>query len=338
VIKVPSVEPTIQDAVDVASEGDTILVAAGIYDDYQTRTVERPTTSVELTANVFLEKALVLTSESGAEATVIESPGLGPVIVCNMVQGCVLEGFTIRGGCVDETLLDGGGGLYCEWSHLDIRDNIIEDNCGPFGGGIGLFTGSTAEIHGNIIRDNRGDAFGGAVAVFEAGGSTTIEGNVIANNSAAVNGGGLFLTSQASALVQNNTIVGNSAVGGSAVFCRNGTEVTFVRNIVAFGSGNCAVFCDTLGTSTPCTITSSCNDFWGGEGDNFAGCEAGPGDITANPFFCSYENGDYTLCVFSPSLGVGDSCGLRGALPSGCWECAVEERRLTWGLLKTRYR
>ena len=337
VIRVPAESSTIQEAVDMAAEGDTVLVAAGVYEDYRTRAFERPTSSVYITANVFLDKPVFLTSETGAEATVIQGSGLGPVIACSIAQGGTVKGFTIRGGRVDETKMDGGGGIHCEWSDLDIVANIIEDNAGPFGGAIALIAGSTSEIRDNIIRGNLGEAFGGAIAISE-GSSSIIERNVIADNEALVNGGALFFTSSTSITVRGNTIVGNSAIDGSALFCRNGTVVTFNRNIVAFGSGNSAVFCDTLGTAIRCTLTCSCNNFWSNGGSNLAGCSTGEGDIDADPLFCSYDTGDYTLCVFSPSVGVGDDCGLRGALPAACWNCPADERRLTWGLLKARYR
>ena len=337
VIEVPAESSTIQEAVDAASEGDTILVAAGVYDDYRTRTLEGPTSSVEIAANVFLDKPVFLTSEDGAEDTVILGSGLGPVIACSLVQGGTVRGFTISGGSIDETKLDGGGGIYCEWSDLNISANIIEDNTAPFGGAIALFSGSTSEIRDNTIRGNVGEAYGGAIAISE-GSVSIIEGNVFADNEASVNGGALFFTGTASIIVQGNTIVGNSAVAGSALFCRNGTNVTFSRNIVAFGVGNSAVFCDTLGTAIPCVLASTCNNFWSNGGNNLAGCPAGEGDIDADPLFCSYDTGDYTLCVFSPSVGVADDCGLRGALPAACWNCPAEARRLTWGLLKTRYR
>jgi hypothetical protein len=337
VIRVPSAESTIQRAVDIAADGDTVLVAGGVYDGLETRSIYRPQSTAPITANVFIDKPIFLMSETGAEATTIQGSGLGPVIVCSLAQGATIQGFTIRGGDVDETVLDGGGGIYCEWSNLEIRDNIIEDNSGPFGGGICLLTGTTCEIGNNIIRNNTGDASGGAVAVLD-GSTSIIEMNVIAKNEAAVYGGALFLASPSPIVVRRNTIVGNAAVAGSAMFCRSGGQVTFTANIVAFGSGGDAVFCDTLGTGLHCLITSSCNDFWASEGESQVGCGPGPGDREVDPLFCSYDTGDYALCVFSPSLGINDDCGWRGALPAGCWSCPAQERRLTWGVLKSLYR
>lgn len=337
VINVPSEASTIQEAVDSASEGDTVLVAPGVYEDFRTRLVQGPGKDVELTANVFLDKAVVLKSQGGAGVTTIQGAGFGPVIVCSMVHGAVLEGFTISGGDVDETVLDGGGGIYCDFAEILILDNVIERNSGPFGGGIGCFSATMSEIRGNVIRDNRGDYFGGAVALLDASRST-IGMNVIANNEAAVYGGGVFLSTQCSATMENNTIVGNSSIGGSALFCRDGAVVAFVGNIAAFGTGNAAVFCDTLGTAAACAVSASCNDFWGNEGGGYGGCQSGPGDIDADPLFCSYSAGDYSICVFSPSSGTGDDCGRRGALGPGCWNCPMETGRLTWGLLKTLYR
>jgi hypothetical protein len=108
-LKVPSQYPTIQDAIDAASGGDTVLVEPGTY--------------VE---NIdFKGKAITVTSEQGAGVTVIDAPYIGTVVVFQNGEGhdSVLEGFTIANGY--STI---GGGILCDQSSPTILNNIVIGN------------------------------------------------------------------------------------------------------------------------------------------------------------------------------------------------------------------
>jgi len=78
VIEVPGVAPTIQSAVDIASNGDTIRVASGTY--YE---------------NVLVNKQLIFTSESGSDSTVIDGNGLHGIEILGGNPGS-LSGFTFE--------------------------------------------------------------------------------------------------------------------------------------------------------------------------------------------------------------------------------------------------
>jgi len=118
---VPDNFPAIQDAINAASDGDTITVRAGTYDEMID----------------FLGKAIHLKSESGAEATVIG--GNQPESVVSFITGegpdSILDGFTVTGGRgtfvqYHQYLVSGyvGGGIYCWSSSPTITNNIITDN------------------------------------------------------------------------------------------------------------------------------------------------------------------------------------------------------------------
>ena len=84
VINVPADYPTIQEGINAASNGDTVLVASGTY--YE---------QID-----FSGREIVLISESGAESTIIDGQGIGaPMVNIDSGEGVgtVLEGFTVTG-------------------------------------------------------------------------------------------------------------------------------------------------------------------------------------------------------------------------------------------------
>ena len=83
-IIVPDDYPTIQGAIDAASNGDTVLVAPGTY-------MERIN---------FNGKAITLRSEYGPERTMIDADYLGITVIFSNGEGpdSLLEGFTITRG------------------------------------------------------------------------------------------------------------------------------------------------------------------------------------------------------------------------------------------------
>jgi hypothetical protein len=337
VIEVPSEQPTIQEAVELSADGDTVLVAPGTYSRVWAKTVTRPGGAVVVNTNVLLDRPVVLLSRAGAEATVIESAGTGPVVIVIGSRGVVIKGFTLRGGRVDERIMDAGGGVFCEVCEVEISESIIEGNSAPFGGGIGCSNAYFVWIHDNYIVGNSRCEFGAGVALVE-GTNCTMERNVIAGNTAMVYGGALLINEWSTATVSRNTIVSNAAASGSALYCRSGAEVVMSENIIAGGGGGTAVYCDTLSAGERCLLELSCNDFWDNEGGDWEGCKAGPGNRATDPFFCAPEAGDYSVCALSPSLREGDGCASRGALPYGCLDCPVQELRSSWGFLKSIYR
>jgi len=76
IINVPEVAPTIQSAIDIASDGDTILVSSGTYSE-----------------NVYVNKDLTILSTDGPEATIIDGNGSNGIEIEGGSPGN-LNGFT----------------------------------------------------------------------------------------------------------------------------------------------------------------------------------------------------------------------------------------------------
>ncbi|NQT83142.1 right-handed parallel beta-helix repeat-containing protein, partial [bacterium] len=260
---------TIQEGIDAASEGDTVIVAEGIY-------VERVH---------FNGKNIVLRSTDPLEASVVDSTIIDgnysyPVVTFSGTEGetCVLSGFTIRNG--------GNGGGICggdseNRARATIQNNAITNNNAAHGAGIAYCDGA---IQNNIITGNKSwNAAGGLTEcdgviqnntisgnqsfadVAAAGGLTycngLIQNNVICGNSSSStgwSGGGL---AYCHGTIQNNTISGNSANGdgGGGLYHCNGA---IQNNVITQNStmrGGALVYCD--GTIQGNTISQ--NEFGG---------------------------------------------------------------------------
>jgi hypothetical protein len=132
-INVPAGQPTIQAAINAASNGDIILVAPGTY-----------------TENInFLGKAITVESSKGAKVTIINGGEVASVVTfsSNETPTSVLKGFTLTNGSATITGDYQGGGIAIDNASPTIEDNIIEDNFAEdAGGGIGINFGSPKSL------------------------------------------------------------------------------------------------------------------------------------------------------------------------------------------------
>jgi len=246
-INVPAGQPTIQGAINAASNGDTVLVAPGTYRE-----------------NInFVGKAITVTSSGGPAVTTINGGGNGPVVlfVSGEGAGSVLSGFTITNGNsnISATPQDwnaDGGGIVVFNAAPMITGNVITQNVAcSWGGGIyvgsNLFPGPSPVIAGNqitenVVNDGCSGGGGGGIAVTTTG-STQITGNTISGNSVVPGnaGGGIYLYGVTTPIVENNVITNNSAIfsggqGGGICIVPDGsnavtTNIQIIQNLI-FGN------------------------------------------------------------------------------------------------------
>lgn len=167
VIRVPAEYPVIQAGIDAALDEDTVLVASGIYSGEGNFDLD------------FAGKAILVSSESGPESTIIDADeaGRGFYFHRNETSASVLKGFKIINGYVPSESC--GGGIFCYYSSPTIRGNIITECDAYWGGGIGFLYASPT-IDGNLIVDNTSDRGGGIASLGAT--SAVISGNTIINN------------------------------------------------------------------------------------------------------------------------------------------------------------
>lgn len=341
---------SIQMAILLADEGDTIQVGPGIYRE-----------SVFLTGG----RSILLHSRLGPELTIIDGEG---VRQCLQLDAGIVDGFTVRNGFGNVA----AGVAIGQWKTVTspvLRNCIVEGNrttasldcCG--GAGIYSFAGG-ARIENNVIRNNETSGTGGGILEF--GFDSVIVGNFVAFNLAS-GGGGIWSGSNASivsnmvvgnfgrfggggisvegcAAVRNNTIVGNSVstnfASGAGIQVQTGFGCAVETNLVVDNHGN--------GSSTGMGILlgaltmARCNNVWGNDVDTLVGGNADESNFSADPLFCATDplsGQNFSLRSNSPCLGGASptpSCPQVGAQGVGCATVAV--RNATWGSVKRLYR
>ncbi len=131
-IHVPLEQPTIQAGIDAASDGDTVLVAPGTYTGSGNRDID------------FTGKGIVVCSDQGAAATIIDCQATGPdphrgfLFVSGEDSTSVLSGFTITNGFSPDmsSILPysygNGGAIFCFNASPMIRDCRFISNLAGF--------------------------------------------------------------------------------------------------------------------------------------------------------------------------------------------------------------
>ncbi len=211
---------TIQQAIDAAADGDTVIVAQGIY----VENVRVKGKNIVLRSTNPLDPAIVAD-------TVIDGNRTDPVVTFHgsEKEDCVLSGFTIRNGRGER-----GGGICGRESgsalvtHAVVENNRIIGNSTPWhGGGIAWCYGA---IRNNIVAGNVADQLGGGL--WGCGG--TIHNNTIVANSADTGGG----ASSCEGPITNCIVWGNSAPTGSQLYDSLTPIYSCIQDWTEGGEGN----------------------------------------------------------------------------------------------------
>jgi hypothetical protein len=244
---------SIQDVLEVAGDGDLILVEAGVYNQGGVSN-EYGMSRVAITSGV------TVASIAGPATTFIEgdSTALMRGVLMNHTNASLM-GFTVQQGATDGSATnviarDGGGMLLLQASLVSdcvVRQNtampwgtgggvrsdemagtlqrlVITDNTALFGGGMRILRGMNLIMTQCLISENNAGVDGGGLHVDNA---TKLYNLVVRDNEAGRYGGGLMIFNNVT--IWNSTVSGNAAVDAGAGVYLNGTSATLRNCLIA---------------------------------------------------------------------------------------------------------
>jgi hypothetical protein len=204
---VPEQYSTIQEAINAAYDGDTVLIADGIYTGDGNRDID------------FLGKAITVCSQNGTENCIIDcngtedDPHRGFYFHSNEDTDSVISGFTIIGGYAqnedigEEFPLSAGGAIFCGSASPTISKCILKNNRACRGGGMCIFESSPVILECTIAHNSTD------IQTFHSGNVTITYSGV---------GGGLYLGSSGG-LIGDCSIYSDCAyganAGGAGIYC-----------------------------------------------------------------------------------------------------------------------
>ncbi|MCH2133806.1 MAG: S8 family serine peptidase [Phycisphaerales bacterium] len=216
---------SLQDAINAASNGDTITVGPGVY------------TGAPLTPAVMQTygKQLTIQSTNGAEETIIDGQGVRRGLLCDHGEpiDTVIDGFTFRNGqAVDYDFGDGvawnlGGGILCaSASSPSISNCVIENSNAEYAGGIYGYQAHFS-LDNCIIRGNSAEEYGGGMAFSEESRSM-ITSCTFTENTAGIAGGALAFWNGDDVIFNNCVFADNSAlIGGGVAYIQESSAPIF---------------------------------------------------------------------------------------------------------------
>ncbi len=311
IVIVPTDQPTIQQGINAASPGDTVLVEDGIY----LENVKIFSKQLHLASRYILDQNsqhILHTIIDGSSPTSTDS---GSCVIVSGVTGGIVEGFTLTRGTgtrwfdpSDSHIYREGGGILTDGGNVTIRHNLIMNNeawiqtGATSAGGGGIRSGfGNATIESNVIAYNRGWYGGGVVFFHESG---TIRNNIIWKNSGggAFGGAGLWIWNSTSPVVMNNTVVENASTKDAGGISLNNVTVTGLDNIVRVNTGATFPQIHVYGGAAGTTMDFS--DVQGGI--------AGDGNFDRDPV---WADSNFLLTETSPCVDSGDALNADRDIP-----------------------
>jgi len=255
VINVPEEYGTIQEAIDVADNGDVVLVSPGTYYEI-----------INFNGKAITVASLFYTTQDASyiSQTIIDGNMQSRVVLFNSGEdvNSVLTGFTITHGystyhgggiyadeycsptlthlrIVENQSGNNGGGFYFgEYCSPVMSDLLIERNSADAGGG-GFFYFCSVLLEDSEIKNNISAQKGGGLYILES--DFQLENVLVANNDASDQGGGLYLFGLIEQSTLNNVIVEyNQAYDGGGIgslMVLNLANVTIRENIALHRGG-----------------------------------------------------------------------------------------------------
>ncbi|HUW82026.1 MAG TPA: pre-peptidase C-terminal domain-containing protein [Phycisphaerae bacterium] len=297
---------TIQEGIDLAVDGDTVLVLDGTYTGVGNRELD------------FGGRLITVRSANGAASCVIDCQDLGRGFYFHNGEtaAAVVEGFTITNGSaydgggmcnenssptVTDCTFSGnapvhyGGGMYNSQSSPTVTQCTFSGNWAESGGGIFNSAYSNPTLTNCTFDNNTAKYHGGGMRNYDS--SPTLTDCSFTGNLAWA--GGAMRNLSSDPILTNCTFTGNSAVPGSGGGMENEnsiptlTNCTFSANSTAASGGGMKNSSESHSTLTNCTFSNNTAEGFAGGG-----------------MYNSFSNSTLANCIFSGNTAVREGGGI----------------------------
>jgi len=298
-IDVPIDYETIQEAIDAAEDGDTVLVHPGTY-------VE----NIDFIGKDIVVGSLFLTTENAAyvDSTIIDGNANGTVVTFanEETEAAELIGFTVQHGMTDGN----GGGIHIFSSSPIISNCVIFANSADHkGGGVIVSQECNPIINECLIWFNESSDNGGGITVEREAKPVFINCTIMRNHTNG-DGGSVACLESAEPIMINCTVTQNTFMEGSGAIFLSASDMILLNSIVWYNDGflmSPTILFDP--DSAACSITIAFSDIDGGEEEiqtsNNGEVNWLNGNIDEDPLFADDVNRDFNLSEGSPCIDAG---------------------------------
>lgn len=211
-LTVPDDFAAIQDALNAAQTGDTVLVRPGLYDE---RLLWPDVSGVSLI------------SAGDSSNTIVDAGGNGSVLTMQRVTApldstTIIQGFTLRNGAG----VRNGGGIFLNDASPLVDGLLIANNSAENGGGLYVGPNSNPIIRRVRVEDNEAWDGGG---IYVDTSSPTIEQVQVLSNRASGSWGGGIMLNESAAIICSVEIIGNILTDPSAFAATLGGGLAALR-------------------------------------------------------------------------------------------------------------
>jgi predicted outer membrane repeat protein len=339
----PAPYSAIQDAIDAADDGDTIIVMPGTY--YETLNMKGKAITLRSTdpTNKTVVTSTIITGN-------IKGEGLsyGSVITCNEEETSttVISGFVITNGIgnngggmynykasptVSNCMFienwcdnEGGGGMYNYASSPTVTNCAFIANATGSGDGDGggMYNKSSSPIVTNCTFSGNSAGRGDGGGMFNNSSSPKISDSTFSGNTASY-GGGICNIGNSSLTVSDCTFSGNTAGGGGGIFNVGNSSLTvrdstFSGNTATGGGGGISNIGIPSLTVSDCTFSGNTANSHGGAMYNISSsttvtgsyfCSNVPDEIYGGPLDAGSGGNNLDFCPPPRSIVEGDLTG-----------------------------
>ncbi|MFC2107043.1 T9SS type A sorting domain-containing protein [Bacteroidota bacterium] len=249
IIHIPSDYSTIQQGIDAAYNGDTVLVQPGTYVEninYNGKNITVASLFLSTLDTTYISQTIIDGDSNNISVATFENGEDSTAVLCGFT---ITNGYSFSGGglycinaspTVDNVIIEGnssedfGGGIYCSNSNPILQNLTIQNNYAFWGGGIGCNSGSEPLIRNVTIKNNTAN-YGGGIGCL--GSSPEINNVIIINNTATDRGGGIDYYNWSGGSLYQVIISNNTSSFGGGIYL-NESSLSLTEVVLSENSGS----------------------------------------------------------------------------------------------------